>query len=92
MTWYVFTIFSNQFFEFYLLFKFFFFTLLYTFLNDFKKSKTYVEHFRVCLVDNLKLTISVSKQHYTYFYTLFHLHVFSKNTNNVTRTMLPNGS
>ena len=25
-----------------------------------------------------------------YFYTLFHLHVFSKNTNNVTRTTLSN--
>ena len=35
---------------------------------------------------------SVFTQYYIYFYTLFHLHVFSKNTNNVTRTMLPNGS
>ena len=30
------------------------------------------------------------KQHYTYFYTLFHPHIFSKNTNNITRTTLPN--
>ena len=34
---------------------------------------------------------SVFKQHYTYFYTLFHPHVFSKNTNNVIRTTLSNG-
>ena len=27
---------------------------------------------------------------YTYFYTFFYLHVFLKNTNNVTRTTLPN--
>jgi len=30
------------------------------------------------------------KQHYTYFHTLFHLHVFPKNTNNITKTTLPN--
>ena len=29
-------------------------------------------------------------KHYTYFHILFHPHVFLKNTNNVTRTMLPN--
>ena len=29
------------------------------------------------------------KQYYTYFHTLFHPHVFPKNTNNVTRTTLP---
>ena len=38
----------------------------------------------------LEQQFSVFKQHYTYFYTLFHLHVFSKNINNVTRTTLPN--
>ena len=27
-----------------------------------------------------------------YFYTFFHLHVFSKNINNVTKVTLPNGS
>ena len=32
----------------------------------------------------------VFKQHYTYFHILFHSHVFPKNTNNVTRTTLPN--
>ena len=44
-----------------------------------------------CLVHALKQQFSVFKQYYTYFHTLFHLHVFSKNTNNVTRTTLPNG-
>ena len=34
---------------------------------------------------------SVFKQHYTYFYTFFHSHVFKKNTSNVIRTTLPNG-
>ena len=33
---------------------------------------------------------SIFKQHYTHFHTLFHLHVFPKNTNNVTRATLPN--
>ena len=31
------------------------------------------------------------KQYYTYFHTLFHLYVFSKNTNSVTRNLLING-
>jgi len=31
------------------------------------------------------------KQHYTYFQTLFHPHVFPKNTNNITKNLLPNG-
>ena len=26
------------------------------------------------------------KQHYTYFYILFHSHIFLKDTNNITRT------
>ena len=30
------------------------------------------------------------KQHYTYFYTLFHSHVFQKTTNNNSQTILPN--
>ena len=34
---------------------------------------------------------SVFKQHYTYFHTLFHPHVFPKDTNNVSRTILSNG-
>ena len=34
---------------------------------------------------------SVFNQHCTYFYILFHPHIFPKNTNNVTRIMLPNG-
>ena len=32
----------------------------------------------------------VFKQHYTYFHILFYLHVFLKNTNNITRTTLSN--
>ena len=33
----------------------------------------------------------VFKQYYTYFYILFYPYIFSKNTNNVTKTMLSNG-
>ena len=33
-----------------------------------------------CLVYYFKHMFSVFKQHYTYFYTLFHLHVFPKKT------------
>jgi len=33
----------------------------------------------------------IFKQYYTYFHTFFYPHVFSKNTNNFTRTILPNG-
>ena len=43
------------------------------------------------LVHVFKHIFSVFKQHYTYFHALFHSHVFPKNTNNVTRTTLPNG-
>lgn len=32
----------------------------------------------------------IFKQHYTYIYTLFHLYIYSKNTNNVTKTTLQN--
>ena len=32
----------------------------------------------------------VFKQHYTYFYIFFHLYIFLKDTNNITRTTLPN--
>ena len=60
------------------------------------REKKILEYFggqlRACLVHVFKHMFSVFKQHYTYFHTLFHLHVFSKNTNNVTRTTLPNGS
>ena len=44
-----------------------------------------------CLVEYLKHMFSVFKQHYTLFHTLFHPHVFQKNTNNITQTLLPNG-
>ena len=43
------------------------------------------------MVPQLKEQFSVFKQHYMYFHTLFHPHVFLKNTNNVTRITLPNG-
>ena len=33
---------------------------------------------------------SVFKQYYMYFYTLFHLLVYKKNTNNITQTFLSN--
>ena len=33
---------------------------------------------------------SYFKQHYIYFNTLFHSHIFQKTTNNVTQTNLPN--
>ena len=36
------------------------------------------------LVELFNNIFSVFKQHYTYFHTLFHSHIFQKNTNNVT--------
>ena len=47
---------------------------------------------RGCLVRGFEQQFSSFKQHYTYFYTLFYSYIFSKNTNNVTRTTLSNGS
>ena len=38
----------------------------------------------------LNNSFSVFKQHYTYFHTLFHSHIFQKNTNNITQSNLPN--
>ena len=38
----------------------------------------------------LEQQFSVFKQHYTYFHILFHPHVFPKNTDNITRAILPN--
>ena len=43
-----------------------------------------------CLLQLFKQQFLVFKQHYTYFYTLFHPHIFKKNTNNITRTILLN--
>ena len=37
-----------------------------------------------------KHTFLVFKQHYIYFHTLIHPHVFPKNINNVIKTTLPN--
>ena len=42
---------------------------------------------RICLLSLFKQQFLVFK-HYTYFRTLFHLHVFLKNTNNDTSTTL----
>ena len=47
-------------------------------------------NFKARLVHLFKHMFSVFKQHYTYFHTFFNSHVFSKNTNNVTRTTLSN--
>ena len=43
-----------------------------------------------CLVRCFEQQFSVFKQHYTYFHIIFHPHVFSKNTNNITNTTLLN--
>ena len=43
------------------------------------------------LVRYFEQQFSVFKQYYMYFHTLFHPHIFSKNTNNVTKTTLTNG-
>ena len=43
------------------------------------------------LVGYFKHQFSIFKQHFTYFYTLFHPHVFQKTINNTTQTPLPNG-
>ena len=50
------------------------------------------ERLRSRSVHVFKHMFLVFKQHYTYFYILFHPHVFLKNTKNVTRIILPNGS
>ena len=47
-----------------------------------------IYRFPRCFVTNtvemLNNLFSVFKQHYIYFYTLFHPHVFQKTTNNIT--------
>ena len=43
---------------------------------------------RACLLPLFKQRSSVFKQHYT----LFYLHVFPKNINNIIKTILPNWS
>ena len=48
------------------------------------------EIYRGHLVCDFKQHFSVFKQHYTYFHTFFHSHIFLKNINNVTRTTLSN--
>ena len=55
------------------------------------KKEQPVPNIRGRLVWHFKQHFLVFKQHYTYFHTLFHPHVFPKNTNIITRTTLPNG-
>ena len=45
---------------------------------------------RAYLLPLFKQQLSVFKQHYTYFHTLFHSHVFPKNTNNITKLVFLN--
>ena len=49
------------------------------------------KNLRGCLIHVLKQQFLVFKQYYTYFYTFFNPHIFSKNTNNITKTILSNG-
>ena len=44
------------------------------------------------VIEGLFVKFLVFKQYYMYFYTLFHLHIFSKNINNIIRNLLPNES
>ena len=46
---------------------------------------------KVHLVYVFKYIFSIFKQFYTFFHTFFYLHLFSKNTNNVTITKFRNG-
>jgi len=55
-----------------------------------KQTNEKTEIFRPYLVEHLKHMFLVFKQHYIYFHILFHSHVFQKNTNNITQTLLSN--
>ena len=46
---------------------------------------------KVRLVREFKHVFSIFKQHYTYFHIFFHSHIFKKNINNITQTLLLNG-
>ena len=59
-----------------------------TSLETSAKCQTLLDH----LVEYFNNMFSIFKQYYTYFYTLFHPHIFSKNTKNVVKTTLPNES
>ena len=48
----------------------------------------FVKNTRPRLVELLNNSFSVFKQYYTYFHSLFHSHIFQKNTNNVTQMSL----
>ena len=47
---------------------------------------------RPCLIELLNNLFSIFKQHYTFFHTFFHPHIFQKTTNNITQTLLLNES
>ena len=66
------------------------FTLIQSLRNLVCLFQTICSPFQGCLVVYFEQQFSVFKQYYTNFYTFFHSHVFLKNTNNVTRTTLPN--
>ena len=67
------------------------FIFLFLFLNFIFMANTWVTNrfstLWACLLLLFKQRFSVFKQYYTYFYTLFHPHVFSQN-NNVTKWVL----
>ena len=52
-----------------------------TSLETSAKCQTLLDH----LVEYFNNMFSIFKQYYTYFHTLFYLHVFQKNTNNITK-------
>ena len=62
--------------------------LLHIFIKWNSETSIFMAH----LIYVFKLVFLFFKQYYTYFYTLFHPHIFLKNANNVTRTTLPNRS
>ena len=56
-----------------------------SFINNLSQS------LRPHLVKHFKHIFSIFKQHYTYFHIFFHSHIFKKNINNITQTLLLNG-
>ena len=52
------------------------------------KNECELKRFMSYLVVYFEQQFSVFKQHYTYFHILFYQHIFSKNTNNITITIL----
>ena len=69
------------------------FIFLFLFLNFIFMANTWITNkfstLWACLLLLFKQQFSIFKQYYTYFYTLFHPHVFSQN--NFIKNLLPNG-